>query len=274
MTRSNSRSRRDHPMANRNSISCLICLALCMVLNTGCQTNRGTGSRNMPGGIEIRDEQLKGQWPAEVPRTIYVSDFALDVQHIESDEGVRGILPGRRGQGVLGQLGQRLPHRMARQNPADQARKIVDAMARSLITSLEDKGFAARRLPRPGTTLPHDGWLLQGVFTEVDEGNRIKRAVIGFGRGATSMDVQVGISDLAGTDPRAPFIVFGTVEDPKKIPGAIVTMNPYVAAARFVMEKNATEKDIRKTAEQIVDEILKHGHKFEEQARSNKPPTR
>jgi len=274
MTRSNSRPRRDDSMANRNSISCLICLALCMVLNTGCQTNRGPDSRSMLGGIEIRNEQVKGQWPAEVPRTIYVSDFALDTQHLENDEGVRGVLPGRRGQGVLGQLGQRLPHPMASQNPADQTRKIVAAMTRSLTNSLEDKGFAAQRLPHAGTTLPHEGWLLQGVFTEVDEGNRIKRAVIGFGRGATSMDVQVGVSDLASMDPRAPFIVFGTVMDPKRIPGAIVTMNPYVAAPRFVMEKNATEKDIQKTAEQIVDEILKHAQKFKEQAQSNKPPTR
>jgi hypothetical protein len=41
-------------------------------------------------------------------------------------------------------------------------------------------------------------------------------------------------------------------------------MNPYVAAAKFVLEKNATDKDIQKTAEQIVNEILKNFEKFKQ----------
>jgi hypothetical protein len=32
-------------------------------------------------------------------------------------------------------------------------------------------------------------------------------------------------------------------------------MNPFVAAAKFVLQKNATERDIKKTAEQIAEEI-------------------
>ncbi len=45
-------------------------------------------------------------------------------------------------------------------------------------------------------------------------------------------------------------------------------MNPYMAAARFVMEKNATEKDVRHTSKEIVSEILKYQDKFREQAES------
>lgn len=254
-------------MVNRNSSMYLVCLMVWTVLNAGCQMNRSPESRQALGAIEVRDEQIKGTWPAELPRTIYVSDFALDAQHFEGDQGVRGILPSQR----LGQIGQRLPHPMANQDPAEQARKIIDTMSQSLIKSLRDKGFIAQRLSGPQAVLPHDGWLLQGIFTEVDEGNRIKRAVIGFGRGATSMDAQVSVSNLASAQPQTPFIIFGTIKDPKKMPGAVVTINPYVAAAKFVMEKNATEKDIQKTAEQIVDEILKHTQKFKEQAGSSNP---
>jgi hypothetical protein len=58
---------------------------------------------------------------------------------------------------------------------------------------------------------------VQGVFTEVDEGNRLKRAGIGFGKGATSMALQIAISDLAGSNPRAAFAVFGTAKDPNRI---------------------------------------------------------
>jgi hypothetical protein len=250
-------------MASRNFSMYFVGLIGWMALSAGCQMHRDTDSRNVLGAVEIRDEQIKGQWPAKLPKTVYVSDFILDAQRIESDQGVKGVLPS----GRLGQIGQRLPHPMAVSDPQARAREIVNDMSQSLIRNLRNKGFTTQRLSGTQATLPRDGWLLQGIFTEVDEGNRIKRAVIGFGRGATRMNVQVGVSNLASAQPQTPFILFGTIKDPKKVPGAAVTANPYVAAARFVMEKNATEKDIEKTAEQIVNEILKHTQKFKEQAR-------
>jgi hypothetical protein len=183
-----------------------------------------------------------------VPRTIYVADFALEAESYSGEAGVRGALPGR--------LGQRLPHRLATGDPSERARQMVELMAASLTHALRAKGITAERLR--DRNLPREGWLVQGYFTELDEGNRIKRAALGFGRGATSMDLQLAISDLAGSDPRAAFAVFGTVKDPNRIPGALVTMNPYVAAAKFVLQKNATERDIKRTAEQIAEQIVKY----------------
>jgi hypothetical protein len=52
--------------------------------------------------------------------------------------------------------------------------------------------------------------------------------------------------------------VFGTAKEPNRIPGAVVAMNPYVAAAKFVLQQNATERDIKRTAEQIAEQILKY----------------
>lgn len=252
-------------MASRNFSMYFISLITWMALSTGCQMHRGADSRDVRGAVEIRDEQIKG-WPAKLPRTVYVSDFILDAQRIKGDQGVRGVLPG----GRLGQIGQRLPHPMVDSDPQARAREIVNGMSQSLIRNLRDKGFTAQHLSGPRATLPSDGWLMQGIFTEVGEGNRIKRAAIGFGHGATSMNVQVGVSNLASAQPQTPFILFGTIKDPKKMPGAAITLNPYVAAAKFAVEKNATEKDIEKTAEQIVDEILKYTWKFKEQAGTGK----
>ena len=132
-------------------------------------------------------------------------------------------------------------------------------MAESLVEALRAKEMTAQRLRNAAGNLPGEGWLVQGYFTEVDEGNRLKRAAIGFGRGATSMELQIAISDLAGSDPRAAFAVFGTAKDPNRIPGALVTMNPYVAAAKFVLQKNATERNLQKTAEQIANQITRGG---------------
>ncbi len=84
------------------------------------------------------------------------------------------------------------------------------------------------------------------------------RGLVGFGRSATSLDVQVGISDLSSRQPRAAFVVFGTVKDPSEIFGAVVTMNPDVAAAKFVLAKNAGECDVGRTAEQIAAEVASY----------------
>jgi hypothetical protein len=257
---------------NRKSLSVLVGLAIASAAMNGCSSNQ---SRKILGGVEVRNEQLGAVKPGEGPRTVYVADFALDAENIQGDPGVRGMLPGQsqpqsQREGLLGGLGQRLRHPLGSDSPSDKAREIVDTMATELIKSLSDKGIPAQRIASTTGSLPRDGWLVQGMFTEVDEGSRLKRAVIGFGAGATAMDVQIGISDLAGKDPHQPFIVFGTVKDPSKMPGAVVTMNPYVAAAKFMMEKNATGKDVKKTAGQIVDEILKYRQKFEDEAKANR----
>ena len=51
------------------------------------------------------------------------------------------------------------------------------------------------------------------------------------------MEIQASISDLVNVTPREPFIVYGTVKCPKRMPGAIIAKNPYVAAAKFLMGK-------------------------------------
>jgi hypothetical protein len=201
----------------------------------------------------------RGALPPRVPGAIYVADFALDAERYTGAQGLRGALPDR--------LGQRGPGLLARDSPAEKAHRIVETMAESLVRHLADKGLTAQRLRDPAGSLPREGWLVQGVFTEVDEGNRMQRALIGFGKGATSMDCQVWISDLAGPDPRAPFALFGTATDPSKIPGAVVTRNPYVAAARFVVAKHATERDVATTARQIGDEIAAYRAQIEESAK-------
>ena len=202
-------------------------------------------------------KEVSESLPDQRPSIIYISDFALEAKEHSGDEGVSGDLPGR--------LGKRMPHPLARGESTEKAFHIVEDMAGSLVQNLVERGMTARRLPDASSGLPVDGWLVQGVFTEVDEGNRIRRAVIGFGRGSSNMDLQVGISNLASPEPRAPFLVIGTAKDPNMIPGAIVTLNPYVAAAKFVLAKNATQKDIKKTAALIADEIIKYSRQEQEE---------
>jgi uncharacterized protein DUF4410 len=251
-------------MKTGSSLLFWLCFAIFLLGVAACRTATDSYARKLVGGIEVIDGKISGHLPQRLPRIIYVGDFALDMEDYAGDEGVRGALPGG--------LGKRLPRLLPRDNPAEKARHIVETMADALVKQLEAKGLQARRLRNSTGDLPREGWLVQGIFTEVDEGNRIKRAGIGFGKGATSMDVQIGISDLASTEPRAAFVMFGTAKDPSRIPGAAVTRNPYVAAAKFVLQKNANERDIRKTAAQIVEEILKYEPEIREEAKRGSAP--
>jgi uncharacterized protein DUF4410 len=47
-----------------------------------------------------------------------------------------------------------------------------------------------------GEPLPKNGWLVRGIFTEVDQGSRVLRSQVGFGADATDLAVLVNVGDL------------------------------------------------------------------------------
>jgi Domain of unknown function (DUF4410) len=176
---------------------------------------------------------------------IYVSDFDLDAQNVAVDQG------GPVSQARPGILER--PRKREQKDPEAQAKKLVDTMSKSLVEDLQKAGYKAQRLA-PGQEKPTSGAWVHGVFTEADEGNRMHRAMIGFGSGEAKMELQVTLTDLAA--PEKPLYTEATDNTSAKKMGAVITMNPYVAAAKFVMEKNAPEKTVKKTAGEISAEIV------------------
>jgi hypothetical protein len=175
--------------------------------------------------------------PAHVikPEIIYITDFVIDTGDVSRETGLL-----------------RRP-RPLREDPAARAARLVEALSGSLTQELRNRSIPAQRI-FPNQEVPNRGWLVSGEFLEVDEGNRLRRAIVGFGVGATDMQVEVTVMDL-GSGSREPFAVFGTDSRSGRGPGAVVFRNPYVAAAKFVLSKRASEKDIRKTARQIADTL-------------------
>jgi len=248
----------------------LLFSASCFVIAiSGCQHLSTSDSNGIRGGMRVDHEQLSGTASQGAPRKVYVADFKLDQATIKTDSGLGGV-PDQVEQtgGLLGRLSQRkLFQSNISGSPEQKAGQIVNLMAEDLVKSLQDKGLAAERIGSMSGTLPKDGWLIQGNFTDVDEGNRMERSAIGFGLGATQMQVQVGVSDLASPQPTQPFMSFGTVKDPSMMPGA--AYNPYALAVKFRMQKKATGEDIQKTADLIVDELSKHKDDFKAEAKKN-----
>jgi hypothetical protein len=176
--------------------------------------------------------------PSRMPAMIYVTDFEIDTSDVTQD---RRLLPRPR---------------VLQQDTGAKAGKLVEMLSSSLTRELQNKSIPAEKL-YPGQTVPDKGWLIKGQFLEVGEGNRLRRAMIGFGAGATDMQVEVAVIDL-GSGQNEPFMVFGTDSKSGRGPGAIVMMNPYAAAAKFVLSKRASDKDVRKTARGIADVIRKY----------------
>jgi len=223
----------------------------------GCGTHDTAGNK-LTGGTQVEGEATTAALPSTPARRVYVQDFALDVEATEPRTGLLGR--------------PRLFQQLTSEDPATHARRIVDELATALVKDLNAAGVPAERLPAGGA-LPADGWLVRGAFTEADSGNTLRRAVIGFGSGRTDMEVQVGVSDLAAAHPTESFLVFGTITDPSRLPGGVVTRNPYVVAAKFVLEKGALRRDVEHTAKTIADELVK----FRDQVRRGQvvlPPTR
>ncbi|MDP3845919.1 MAG: DUF4410 domain-containing protein [Pseudomonas sp.] len=219
-------------------------LGACLVVSAGSVA----GAPKILGGIELQSETRGSATPIVAAQVVYIADFSLNVV-AETAEAAPA--------GPLARLAQRLPRSSSAADKQKPAQETVEQMSIALIESLAQQGLAAQRIPDIGK-LPGSGWLIQGVFVEVDEGSGVKRAAIGFGSGTSSMEVQASVSDLTGPQPLYPFLLVGTQKTPNKMPGAIVTKNPYVAAAKLVMGRNASEKDIRKTAEKIAEEVLKY----------------
>ena len=181
---------------------------------------------------------------------VYVTDFDL-----EFPQGSQGQDATSLRQGPLARLRERLQG----DDPVARAHAAVGLMAVSMTDDLIADGVPATRL-YPGDPKPTSGWLVRGVATELDEGNRIRRAIVGFGAGESELQVWVGVTDLA-RDPDAPFYTLEASDGSGKMPGAIVKFNPYVAAAKFVMSRNATERDVKRTASAIAKAIAEEAKK-------------
>ncbi len=173
------------------------------------------------------------------PGVIYIKDFVLDLSQMSSQQRPRIL--NRRG--------------MAQEDPEAKRAMFIESMSTNLAQDLNSKSIPARRF-FTGDRLPNKGWLVEGKFIDANEGNRAARMMVGFGAGASNMQVQVSVIDLGSPD-RRPFAVFGAKSGSGMAPGAVVFMNPYVLAAKFVMSKRHPDRDVKKTAKQIAGVLEK-----------------
>ena len=246
----------------RTAFALMACLAI-----TACSEAKKAGGY-LAGEAKVSNQQASAD-VGPPPRAVYVAQFTVAPGAIKEQGGMLGSAeqmvdqrPHLLGGGLLGGGnggeggGGILARRTAPDNPS--AGQVNDVLTQAIVKGLqgEQLGFPIEALP-PGAQPPASGWLVQGQLENVDPGNRVQRAVIGFGAGEATTEVAVEV-DRLGPGSVTPVLQFGSNSDSGHAPGAVVTMNPYAAAAKFVLGRNATTRDIEKMGEAIAGQIAKY----------------
>ncbi len=176
---------------------------------------------------------------------VYVADFKL--------EGGAGNKADQRPFQVRKRIKDKVDMVTGAESPGEKAKEIVDSLAQSIVAELEEKNVQSKRINGQPPPVPRC-WVLEGEFMEYDEGDRLKRAAIGFGSGSSDMQVFIKLTEIAEGNR---MVLLDTTMDGRKdrMPGAVITMNPYVAGAKFILTKNAPDRDIKKLGSQIAGRI-------------------
>jgi hypothetical protein len=109
------------------------------------------------------------------------------------------------------------------------ARETAENVCLGIINALQQKGWNASCLERGTPAVGGNLLVVDGAFTDISEGNRLRRLVIGFGAGASTLDSNVTMYQRTDVAYRK-LLEFSTHADSGKMPGAVV-MGPAGAAA-------------------------------------------
>ena len=188
--------------------------------------------------VSVQDAHEISTTPIKMPEKIYVQKFSMDGAKVEIDKQGKELEEYK--QAVVDLLHTRLVDRLPEIAPVEEYK---------------------------GGPLPTEGWLIQGKFTWVNHGTKTARVLVGFGLGATKMETEVEVTELATENPRK-FLALKTTGGSNAEPGlagSLVTPGAGVseavagsaagAAISFPEDALRTAREIRNY---LVDYIEDH----------------
>lgn len=129
-----------------------------------------------------------------------------------------------------------------------RSRQVQDYFAETLVETLRKQGYSSSRKQ----ALPGNGILLEGVFAEPDKKNRIRRALLGRSPG-TKLTLYVGVFDQKSVSQ--PLYIETPVQEPDPNYGPVITLNPYIPLAKYEIDKDIIEEDVRSICAQIAADL-------------------
>jgi hypothetical protein len=157
------------------------------------------------GQTGIRNAVLTQEKNLPRPSRILVYDFAVSEREVTEYQGIMRQQPSVK-------------------DPAERerqlAREVKDALADEVADGLRVLGFTVARVSR-GTPATESEMLIDGQFLTVDEGNPLRRLVIGFGSGTSTVDSRAQV--YQGVEARK-ILEFTTHSGSGIMPGAAATL--------------------------------------------------
>jgi hypothetical protein len=151
------------------------------------------------------------------PSTIYVYPFAASTSDVTLN------------QGFLQKTYTQLTDSNQNQSQLDLAHQTASVLADSIVQQLQNLGFTASRVAR-GTQVSGDNILIvDGEFLDINQGNQLRRMVIGLGAGEATLDSQVQVYQMAN-GANQQIMEFNVNANSGQMPGAAFTA-PAGAAA-------------------------------------------
>lgn len=152
----------------------------------------------------------------ERPSRILVYDFAVTERQVKENQGLlQGTVNDFQGTTTYQHQGE----------IADEVRKVA---AEEIVKNIQNLGLPAERAASY-TPIPRGALGITGQFLDVDEGNKGKRLVLGFGSGQSRVDIRIQIFGYGlfheGPPEKVPtkLLEMQTHADSGQMPGAIVT---------------------------------------------------
>jgi hypothetical protein len=202
--------------------------------------------------------------PLPKPEKALVFEFAVPPEVITVDESPAARLhrPGRRTEGKP-------------DSPETVARQVQASFMKALLHDLQQASLPAEAAPagaaaEADASVPPNTMLVQGEFTTINQGNKTKRVLLGFGGGASDVQGHVKVSLRTGQQPVV-LLEFNVKSQSGKKPGAAatvgagaVTMGTATAgsaaagvATGGVVDKAATvEADASRMAKGVAKQIV------------------
>jgi hypothetical protein len=151
------------------------------------------------------------------PSQIVVYPFATNTAEVTLNQGI----------------GARLYRNYSGEDQEASQTQLADSTAQNICvqvaSSLAKNGWSAVCQPRGTPLTGNNVLIIDGAFTDISEGNRLRRMVIGLGAGASVVDTQVGLYQYSNGNSTQ-LVTFTTHADSGKMPGAGIT-GPAGAAA-------------------------------------------
>lgn len=217
--------------------------------------DEGANAQSAPQKLLVGDTQVeivasyKGPQTLAKPGKALIYSFNVPPDVITMDQSAAARLQRRR-------LQRRESD--ANSSPEALAKQVQVAFAKTLVSELQKMAMAVETAPAD-RAIPAHALIVHGEFTTINQGNKTKRMIIGFGRGAS--DVTAHVIVLLSTDTQPVMLSgFNLKSKSGKKPGAAATMGvgsvAVGAAAGAVGDRKASvEADTSRMAKAVAQQI-------------------